>query len=191
MRPDLPFEFRWVGDNSVTEGYAMLFDHRMRDRGWLLRYTEVGRGDVNEFLRTAAFEELHFLRRYAGKLLYETQLYSGEHSWSSLPDLYVEILGKATTFHYERADAFLDIDPGYYSTRYLRAWQLQAVIDEELTRRFDVDWHRNPRAGPWMVRELLAEAQRETAGELAARLGATDGLSFAPLIRSLECALAS
>jgi len=25
---DYPFEFRWLGDNSVTEAYAMLFDHR-------------------------------------------------------------------------------------------------------------------------------------------------------------------
>src|SRR5205085_9560255 len=32
MRPDLPYEYRWLGDNSVTEGYAMLFDHLMQDR---------------------------------------------------------------------------------------------------------------------------------------------------------------
>ena len=30
-RAELPFEYRWLGDNSVTEGYAMLFDHRMQD----------------------------------------------------------------------------------------------------------------------------------------------------------------
>src|SRR5438093_11243017 len=35
MRPDLAFEYRWLGDNSITEGYAMLFDHSMKDRGWL------------------------------------------------------------------------------------------------------------------------------------------------------------
>jgi len=28
-REDYPFEYRWLGDNSVTESYAMLFDHRM------------------------------------------------------------------------------------------------------------------------------------------------------------------
>jgi hypothetical protein len=191
MREDYPFEFRWLGDNSVTEGYAMLFDHRMRDRGWLLRYSEIGKTAVEDFLRTAAFEELHFLRRYAGKLIYETEVYAGTHAWSTLPDIYVEVLGRATSFRYNAADAFIDLDPGYYSTRYLRAWQLQAVIDEELTRRFDLDWHRNPKAGPWMVEELFSLAQRETAEELGTRLGAKDGLSFAPLVRSLEAALAS
>ncbi len=41
-RPDYPFEYRWVGDNSVTEGYAMLFDHLMQTSGWLLRYSTLG-----------------------------------------------------------------------------------------------------------------------------------------------------
>ena len=36
MSRALPFEFRWLGDNSVTEGYAMLFDHRLKDRGFVI-----------------------------------------------------------------------------------------------------------------------------------------------------------
>ena len=32
VRSDYPFEYRWLGDNSVTESYAMLMDHRIRDR---------------------------------------------------------------------------------------------------------------------------------------------------------------
>src|SRR5678809_1700456 len=39
VRDDYPFEYRWLGDNSITESYAMLFDHRIQDKGWLLRYT--------------------------------------------------------------------------------------------------------------------------------------------------------
>src|SRR5206468_2853366 len=123
--PTLPFELRWLGDNSVTESYAMLFDHRMQDKGWLLRYTELGKKDATEFLRMAGFEELHFLRRYSAKILYEISLYGGEFPWTSLPDVYVERLTKATGFKYGAADAFIDIDPRYYSARYLRAWQLQ------------------------------------------------------------------
>ncbi len=141
--PDYPFEFRWLGDNSVTESYAMLFDHRMQDSGWLLRYTRLGGNRVGNFLRTAGFEELHFLRRYCAKLIYERALYSGEVRWSELPELYVSLLSKATGFEYDAADAFVDVDPRYYSARYLRAWQLQSVLNEELTARFDVDWFRS------------------------------------------------
>jgi hypothetical protein len=184
-RPDYPFEWRWLGDNSVTEGYAMLLDHLMHDAGWLARYTELGRRHAPTFLRTVGFEELHFLRRYCAKLIYETALYGGDVRWDALPDLYVERLTSATTFRYDGADAFVDVDPRFYAARYLRAWQLQALLTETLVERFDEDWWRNPRAGPWVIGALMGEGQRELASELAER---TTGraLSFAPLVRAIE-----
>ena len=189
-RADHPFEFRWVGDNSVTEAYAMLFDHRMQDAGWLRRYTELGRADLPRWLRAAGFEELHFLRRYAAKLVYEHALYGGELPWSALPDLYVETLSGATGFRYDAADAFVDVDPRFYSARYLRAWQLQALLADTLTERYDEDWWRNPRAGPWLVEELFSQGQRELGHEQGERVGGRP-LSFAPLVRSVERMLAA
>ena len=189
MRPDLPMEFRFLGDNSVTEGYAMLFDHLMQDSGWLQRYTGLEKQTAPAFLRSAGFEELHYLRRYCAKLIYETQLYGGGESFDALPDLYVELLTKATSFQYSTADAFVDVDPRFYSARYLRAWQFQALYTESLVERYDADWWRNPRCGPWMVETLFGEAQRELAHEQAMRVtGRT--LGFAPLIRSVERMLA-
>ena len=184
-RPDQPFEFRWLGDNSVTEGYAMLFDHLTQDRRWLTRYTSLGRRELPAFLRASGFEELHFLRRYCGKLLYETQLYGSGTSWDALPDAYVQRLSDATRFRYDPADAFVDVDQRFYAARYLRAWQLQAVLGETLVERFDEDWWRNPRAGPWILQALFAEGQREMAGELAERVSGRT-ISFAPLVRSVE-----
>jgi Peptidase family M3 len=186
--PEYPFEFRWLGDNSVTEAYAMLFDHRMQDKSWLLRYTELGSNRVGKFLRTAGVEELHFLRRYCAKFLYERSLYSGEIPWAQLPELYVSLLSTATGFEYDAADAFVDVDPRFYSARYLRAWQLQSVLNEQLTARFDVDWFRNPGAGPWLVSELFSHGQRETAEEISARTGG-GALSFKPLARRIEALL--
>jgi len=185
MRADHPFEFRWLGDNSVTECYAMLFDHLMQDRGWLLRYTGLGKSNVERFLRAAGFEELHFLRRYSGKIIYEEQLYDGGVPWGALPDLYVDTLTSATGFRYHAADAFVDVDARFYAARYLRAWQLQALVTRTLVERFDEDWWRNPRAGPWIVGELFAEGQRELAQEQATRVAGAE-LSFAPLVRSIE-----
>jgi len=192
MRQDYPFEFRWLGDNSVTESYAMLFDHRMQDRGWLLRYTEVGSSKVDSFLRLAGFEELHYIRRYCAKLIYEVEAYGDSADWRSLPDLYVDTLTRATNFQYQAADAFVDFDPRFYSTRYLRAWQLQALLNESLVSRFDQDWFRNPSTGPFMINELWGEGQRETAEDLATRVAIGEkGLSFAPLVRNIEKLLGS
>jgi hypothetical protein len=185
VRPDYPFEYRWLGDNSITESYAMLFDHHMDDAGWLRRYTRLSDRHLRRFLRSAGFEELHFLRRYCAKFVYETQLYSGDVRWESLPDLYVQLLGGATNFVYSRSDAFVDVDPHFYSARYLRAWQLQALIAETLTQRYDEDWWRNPKAGPWIVQDLFSEGQRELAHEQAQRISGRE-LSFGPLVREIE-----
>ncbi len=167
MRPDLAFEYRWLGDNSITEGYAMLFDHRMKDSGWLERYTELERDES---------PGVHALDRLRGAALPPPLLREADlrdralrrrTRWESLPDLYVERLTSATTFRYNRADAFVDVDPRFYAARYLRAWQLQALINETLVERYDVDWWRNPRAGPWICSALFGEGQRELAHEQA------------------------
>lgn len=185
MRRSLPFELRWLGDNSVTEGYAMLFDHRLKDRGWLARYSGLDKKSLPTFLRYMGFEELHFVRRYCAKLIYETELHGGRVSWQALPDLYVETLTAATGFRYQRSDAFVDVDARYYAARYLRAWQLQAVLDASLRERFNEDWWRNPSAGPWMLEELFAHGQTEMAQEQAQRVTGK-GLSFAPVIAGIE-----
>jgi hypothetical protein len=185
MRPDHLMEYRWMGDNSVTEGFAMLFDHLMQDAGWLQRYTGLEKKTTPAFLRNAGFEELHFLRRYCAKLTYEIELYGGGASWSALPDLYVDLLTKATGFQYAGADAFVDVDPRFYSARYLRAWQHQALLTETLVEKYDADWWRNPSAGPWIAQDLFGEAQRELAHEQAQRVSGKT-LSFAPLVRSIE-----
>ncbi len=185
MRPDLPFEYRWLGDNSVTEAYAMLFDHLLHDNGWLLRHTSLSKKDVPAFRRAAGFEELHFLRRYCAKIQYELELYGNGTPLDSLPDLYVTTLTSATTFRYDPADAFVDVDPRFYSARYLRAWQLQALLAEALVQRFDADWYRNPSAGPWMGAERFGEGQRELGQELAARVAGKE-MSFGVVLRGVE-----
>ena len=185
----LPFEYRWLGDNSVTEGYAMLFDHLMHDSGWLKRYTPLSASKLDAFIRASAFSELHMLRRYSAKLLYEIQLHSGQLSTEQLTALFVEQLTAATTFRYNGAEAFVDVDPRFYSTRYLRAWQLQALLTETLREQFNEDWWRNPKAGPWIVEELFSQGQRELATEQATRVSGKD-LGFGPLVRAIERELA-
>jgi hypothetical protein len=189
MDPRLPFEYRWLGDNSITEGYAMLFDHLMHDTGWLRRYTPLGQGKLDAFIRASAFFELHMLRRYSAKLLYEIELHSGRLSPDQLTHLYVERLTAATTFQYSGAEAFVDVDPRFYSTRYLRAWQLQALITETLREQYNEDWWRNPKAGPWIVSELFGQGQRELATEQAMRVAGKE-LGFEPLVRAIERELA-
>src|SRR5258705_6221362 len=106
----------------------MLFDHRMQDKGWLRRYTELGSNKIGKFLRTAGFEELHFLRRYCAKFLYERSLYGGEIPWSELPHLYRSLLPTPTRFQYYPAAAILGVGPRFHFARRLTALEVQACV---------------------------------------------------------------
>lgn len=186
---ELPFEQRWLGDNSVTECYAMLFEHMTAQPGWLRRYTELRGERLAGFVRDQAFSLLAIVRRYAAKLRYELAV----HRMASLdaaPPVYVDLLTTATGFRYPAEDALLDFDDGFYAARYLRAWQLEALLADALRERFDEDWFRNPRTGPALL-ELLSRGQRDLAHDLAREAldrPLADG--FTLLAHSCEAALA-
>ena len=184
---ELPFEHRWLGDNSVTEGYAMLFEHMITAPGWLERYTGLVGERRRAFLRSQAFALLAILRRYAAKLRYELELHAAA-SLEAGARAYAPLLTEATGFRYAPEDALLDLDDAFYAARYLRAWQLEALVAEALRDRFNEDWYRNPRCGSWL-QELFARGQRDDAAALAAGvLGRT--LDFAPLVARAEAGLA-
>ncbi len=183
--PARPFADRWLGDNSVTEGFAMLCDHLTIDPGWLKRYTSLGRAQVADLHFELMVHELYSVRRYAAKLSYEVLLHGGNLSGGG-PE-YARRLTQATLFRYDEADYLQDVDPGFYAARYLRAWQLEAAVSAELVRRFDEDWFRNPRAGVF-VQHVMSRGQADPADRLAAEVTGAP-LSFGPLLARMEAAL--
>jgi hypothetical protein len=182
---DLRFEQRWLGDNSVTESYAMLFEHQTMAPAWLRRYAAMSGEPLRAFTRAQGFALLAILRRYAAKLEYEIGLHAAPSFAAAAPH-YAELLTEATGFRYSEDDALSDLDDGFYSARYLRAWLLEAALRGQLIERFDVDWFRNPRCGP-AVLDLLVQGQREDATGVARQIGVS--LDFTPLIRQCEEAL--
>jgi hypothetical protein len=189
---DRPFHERWLGDNSVTEGFAMLWDHLTMDEGWLSRYTEMGQrgngavGRIGDLRFELAVSELYLLRRYAAKLRYEMTLHRADYG-RQLASEYADRLTEATGFRYPEEDYLHDVDPGFYSARYLRAWQLEATLAHALVGRFDVDWYRHPRAGAF-VRDLTRRGQADPADRLAREV-ADAPLSFAPALERLRADL--
>ncbi len=163
--PALPFAARWVGDNSVTEGFAMLWDHLTLDPGWLRRYTALAGTDVDVLVFELVVGELFLVRRYAAKINYELELYRGDGR--DVAARYAERLTEATGFRFLEDDALLDVDPGFYSARYLRAWQFEAALAKHLVDSYDEDWYRNPRAGEF-VAGLMARGQADPAHRVAA-----------------------
>ena len=180
---DASFHARWLGDNSVTEGFAMLWDHLTIERSWLARYTSCA--GLDDLVFELAVNELYMLRRYAAKLGYEVWLHRSDLGQPG-PE-YAQRLTAATGVRYPEQDALLDVDPAFYAARYLRAWQLEATWADVFTERYDEDWWRNPAAGA-AVQELMARGQADPADAMAAAMGRA--LSFAPAVRRLVHVLA-
>jgi hypothetical protein len=180
--PGLPFEFRHLGDNSVTEGYAFLFDHLLEDPEWLAR--RLGVDDAEELLAHSRAQQLMLLRRYAAKLAYELELHGGgdgDHA-----GVYAHRLTEAVRVPWPREQYLMDVDPGFYAAAYLRAWAFESRLRTLLRERFGPAWFESPPAGQ-MLRDLWAQGQRLDADELLTQLDG-GGLDFAALAADLGAA---
>ena len=160
--PSLSPEERRLGDNAVTEGWAMLLEHLTIDPVWLERRLDFPR--PYEFAAEGATELLWLVRRYSAKLLYELEFHTAE-DLTALGPRYVELLSGATKVEPAAVDYLGDIDDGFYASQYLRAWALEAQLRGHLRERFGNAWFSRREAGS-LLRELWAEGQKPTADEL-------------------------
>lgn len=164
----LPVEWRCLGDNSVTEGYAFLLEGLVEDPGWLR--ARLGVAEPEALAEHARAVRLLFLRRFAAKLDYELELH-GEAplDHGRLAAGYARRLGAALAIDWPEVPYLLDVDPGFYCVRYLRAWALEAHLRAVLQARFGLEWFASSDAGA-LLRELWAQGQRRNADELLAEL---------------------
>jgi hypothetical protein len=158
----LSMEEKRLGDNAVTEGWAMLLEHLTIDPVWLERRLDFPR--PYEFAAEGATQLLWIVRRYCAKLLYELEFHSSDDP-SSLRPRYVELLDDATKVEPSPSDYLADMDGGFYASQYLRAWAFEAQLRAHLRERFGNAWFSKREAGS-LVRELWAEGQKPTADEL-------------------------
>jgi hypothetical protein len=161
---DLPFEFRYLGDNSVTECFAFLLEHLVEDPTWLREV--LGAEAAGAYVEYARASKLLFLRRYAAKLAYELQLHGGERSLDEMPDLYSRLLSDAVGVSWPRETALSDVDAGFYAANYLRAWAIEADLRQHLRERFGERWFAQRAAGEFL-RGLWREGQRLDGDDLA------------------------
>jgi hypothetical protein len=180
-----PPEYRYLGDNSVTEAFAFLFEYLAANKLWLSKVQGVE--DAEEYLRFAALTKLHFLRRYAAKLAYELKLHNGKAN----PDfqlVYKNSLQKALRYRHSEKRFLEDVDDSFYCAEYLRAWILEAQLRSALEDQFGEEWFANEKTGPYL-KELWSHGQKYTADELVKMIGYVD-LDIEHLISEIERGLA-
>lgn len=159
---DLSMEEKRLGDNAVTEGWAMLLQYLTDDPGWLTRRLDFPR--PQEYAKEEAAGLLYFVRRYCAKILYEVELHAAADV-TTMRTRYVELLGDALKIEPSAANYLADVDSGFYVSSYLRAWGFEAQLRAFLREKFGSRWFATRDAGS-LLRELWGEGQRMRAEEM-------------------------
>ncbi|MBI4213189.1 MAG: hypothetical protein HY534_02680 [Chloroflexi bacterium] len=178
-----PFAYRYLGDASVTEGYAFLLEYLIHDPSWLSRYATGA--DALGFFQLAGFHRLYMLRRYGSKLIYEQLLHQVDEP-ADAAEWYDNLLSRNLGCGHGPESYLTDVDDGFYCAAYLRAWMFEAQHRRFLRNQFDQEWFRNPKAGKFLI-ELWQEGQKYNVEEIARFMG-YGGLDIAHVaedIRSL------
>ena len=184
--PRLPYTFRSISrDHALTEIYSYIFEAVTREPGWHALHFGLSDGQAEESAQATVFLEALLYRRYTAKLRYELGFWSAfdEERGRSERD-YSTLLTEATGIRYDPRNYLSDMDSGFYSADYLRAWIRSAQLRMVLLREVGDDWWRNERTGE-ILRELFLEGTRPTSEEIAARIG-YDPLDTGPLVEDLS-----
>jgi hypothetical protein len=183
--PSLPYTFRKLSrDHALTEIYSYILEAITREPRWHAEHFGLSDEQALENAEATVFLEALLFQRYVAKLRFELGFWSRFADDGGTPEGYSEHLTSATGIVY-RSDAYLaDMDAGFYSADYLRAWIRSTQLRSYLLREFGEDWWARRETGDFL-RALFFEGTRPTSEEVARRLG-YDPLDTGPLVAELD-----
>ncbi len=181
---DLPYTFRKISrDHALTEIYSYIVEAISREPGWHAEHFELSDDQAAENADATVFLEALLFRRYAAKLRFELDFWGRYAEDGGTPGGYSELLTAATGIHYPTENYLSDMDSGFYSADYLRAWIRSAQLRRFLVGEVGEDWWRRPETGARLL-ELWREGTRPTSEEIALRLG-YEPFDTTPLLHEL------
>jgi hypothetical protein len=182
--PTLPYTFRNISrDHALTEIYSYIVEAISRQPGWHARYFDLQDDKAAENAEATVFMEALLFRRYVAKLQFELEFWGrfGEDGGTSSG--YSERLTTATGMRYREEGYLADMDAGFYSADYLRAWIRAAQLRAYLEREVGEEWWADEETGT-RLRALFSEGTRPSSEEIAGRIG-FEPLDTGPLLAEL------
>jgi hypothetical protein len=182
--PSLPYTFRNISrDHALTEIYSYIVEAISRQPTWHARYFDLSDEEAAENADATIFMEALLFRRYVAKLQFELEFWGRFGGDGGTPDGYAERLTEATGMQYRRDGYLSDMDAGFYSADYLRAWIRAAQLRAFLEREVGDEWWASNETGE-RLRELFREGTKPSSEEIAGRIG-FDPLDTGPLLAEL------
>src|SRR5450759_1076465 len=133
--PALPYAFRGLSrDHALTEIYSYITAKIVNEPGWHERYFSLSPEVARENAEAGLFLEVLLFRRYVAKLQFELEFWQRFATDGGTDTGYAERPETATGVRYRPGWYLSDMDSGFYSADYLRAWVRSAQLRASLLK---------------------------------------------------------
>src|SRR5262249_35523827 len=121
--PALPYVFRRISrDHALTEIYSYIVEAISRERDSHQHHLHLPEAQARDNAQATTFLEAFLYRRYEAKLRFELDFWTRFPSDGGTSAGYADRLTDATGVQYRKEGHLADMDEGFYSADYLRAW---------------------------------------------------------------------
>lgn len=154
-------------DHSLTETYAFLLQNLTLEPEWL-RSMGVPAEIAQQIRYEKVISDMYMYTRYTAKFVSELEFFTRGDITNG--NIYADTLTKYTGFIYKPTTYLFDMDEGFYSADYLRAWLAEAQLSDFLKKDFGESWWENPESGHFL-RSLWGKGTQPVVEHLMESLG--------------------
>ena len=183
--PSLPIAWRLLGDNSLTEGYGLLFERLVGEPAWLRHIIGMPDDEAAAFADFNAFWYLAGLRKMSAELVYALSLHRGD-DLAVAREEFAGMLGLNLGVRWPQEE-YLGIDDNLYVARYARAAMVAGSLSAWLQASGGEAWWTSRENGDALKRSWL-RGQEWNAQDVVAHLG-YDHLDWRPVLRQIRTQL--
>ncbi|WNG60184.1 chromosome segregation protein SMC [Archangium gephyra] len=166
------FELAKLGNPTVTEAYAALFEDLTEDPVWLEEHAGLTGKDRATYLAATSAHKLFLIRRAAGRLLYQLAMHRQEEGVDAR-ELYKAMLERVDEMPATKDDVaryLMEQEDFFQSADNFRAWFLAGQLQGQLKARFGPSWWHEPDAGKFL-QALWAHGNALSAREVTESMG--------------------
>lgn len=166
------FELAKLGNPTVAEAWAALFEDLVEDPVWLEEQVGLTGARRNGFLAASSAHRLFLIRRAAGRLLYQLEL-RRRGAGADARALYSAIQQRTDALPMgpdDEARYLVELEDFFQSADSFRGWFLAGQLQAQLKGRFGPAWWKHPEAGEWL-KALWARGNALSGRELAQAAG--------------------
>jgi len=167
--PKLHFAFKRLGDTSVSEGYASMFDHLIYNPYWLENKLGLKDERLKRYLKIMWLHKMYLLRMFIGEFLYNIKLWKSPEL-SGKEKIYSDIMSNTTRIKFPEYLYLEEISPHFSIVKYIKAEIFEAAIYQFFTENYGDMWFKNKSVGEFLM-HLWKDGEKYYTEEITEKIG--------------------